>query len=426
MGEIITKEGLKMLTFHTHKGQIINLFNQPNCQVNRDGFVNYGRDNKYPTFLTNLIANSPTHNACISVKNSLVISDGLSWDNSNKEMTDWIIKNQFQEIFKNLVWDFIMFNGFSLEVCWSAGRNFIDTIQHMDYANIRSEPYNANEIIDYYYFCKDWPQYKKIGYDKIRAFNLDWKTEPNQLFNYHTKNPFTSYYGSPSYIGGIDSIITEGEINNFHLSNIRSGFFPSVLINHKYCPSQDEIDKIEAQIRNSFGGSSNGGSIVQLFPQNSEMSPEITILTPNQNDKLFDLLDMRVISSVLLSNDGMSRILLGVATEGKLGGDQKELITAYKIFYSKYTKNIQNILLREVNKIMMINFNDVVRIVNSVYVNEEPSDLVLKQVLSNDEYLIYYRKKLNLNTDQEVLDLLKPQLLPASDFVTASQNNKPA
>ena len=64
------------------------------------------------------------------------------------------------------------------------------------------------------------------------------------------------------------------EIAQFHLSNIKSGMFPSLAVNFANgIPSFEERKTIERQINSKFGGSGNAGKILITFNDGKDTAP---------------------------------------------------------------------------------------------------------------------------------------------------------
>jgi allantoicase len=84
------------------------------------------------------------------------------------------------------------------------------------------------------------------------------------------------------------------EIAQFHLSNIKSGMFPSMAINMANgIPTREERRTIERQINAKFGGSGNAGKILLTFNDGKDTAPEIVPINANDNSEELSILITR-------------------------------------------------------------------------------------------------------------------------------------
>ena len=72
------------------------------------------------------------------------------------------------------------------------------------------------------------------------------------------------YYFSPvDYQGSLQYAELEEEVSNYHLSNIKNGLAPSMLINfNNGVPNEEERELIERRIYEKYSGSSNAGKFM--------------------------------------------------------------------------------------------------------------------------------------------------------------------
>jgi hypothetical protein len=137
------------------------------------------------------------------------------------------------------------------------------------------------------------------------------------------------------------------EIAQFHLSNIKSGMFPSMAINMANgIPTRDERRTIERQINAKFGGSGNAGKILLTFNDGKDTSPEIVPINANDNSDSYQFLSTETTRKVLTGHRVTSPLLFGVKGDGSgFGNNADELRDSYSLFNNTVIKPFQNTLL---------------------------------------------------------------------------------
>ena len=137
------------------------------------------------------------------------------------------------------------------------------------------------------------------------------------------------------------------EIAQFHLSNIKSGMFPSLAVNFANgIPSFEERKTIERQINSKFGGSGNAGKILITFNDGKDTAPEIVPISSNDNADSYQFLSTETTRKVLTGHRVTSPLLFGVKGDGGgFGNNADELRDSYSLFNNTVVKPFQNTLL---------------------------------------------------------------------------------
>ena len=142
---------------------------------------------------------------------------------------------------------------------------------------------------------------------------------------------------------------------------------------------------IERQITQKFSGASNAGKFVLTFTEDGQEKPEIVPIQVSNADKQYTVLNELCIQNIMIGHRVTSPMLLGVKTEGQLGG-RNELIQAYEMYMNTVVKPYQNIILRTFKRLLAV--NDIVipfHIQNVSPINSLFGSDVLKDVLTQDE-----------------------------------------
>lgn len=324
-------------------------------------WVKYGEDNLYSRKLQDLMNRSALHNAIISSKVDNSCGQGLTYTKKKDSKTDNFIENPnpdetLDNIFHKLAYDYILYGGYYINVILSKDRKSIAELYHIPFDKIRLGKQDDRGNIVTFYYSKDWANYRKSENIPIivPAYNKTSK-EPSQIIYVKEYRPGCEYYPLPSYVGALSYIETGVEISNFHLSHIKNGMTPNVMISfNNGTPTDEERKVIERQISNKYVGTDNAGKFIITFSDDKDKAPLIQTLTPAQLDKQFLQLEATVLQNILSGHKIISPMLVGIKTEGQLGG-ATELDNAFTLYQNSVIKPIQDNILKTINKIGSVN-----------------------------------------------------------------------
>ena len=122
--------------------------------ASREGFVNYGADNLFPQYLVDLFHSSATHNALSTTIAMMIFGEGFDASSLEGRLAfdQWNLNDELRKA----CLDFKIQGGFALEINWSLDRTTIANVSHLPFENIRSGFVNEDEIVETYYYSKDW------------------------------------------------------------------------------------------------------------------------------------------------------------------------------------------------------------------------------------------------------------------------------
>ena len=238
-----------------------------------DDFVSYGRENNYPDFLIDLYQKSAVHNALCNSISTWIYGDGVASPEANNKAEAWAkFKMLFEQgVGKNTIQkcilDLKVHGGFYLSISYSLDRTTISEVNHMPFENMRVEQEIDGEPSQFYLYSKDWANYKRTGYEKIKSFDLKSKKEyPNQIACFKMYSVGQYYYPKPDYQGGINYIELDKNVSEFHLANIKNGLAPSFLLSfNNGIPSEEKRQAVKNSIENELSGSKNAGKFILSF-----------------------------------------------------------------------------------------------------------------------------------------------------------------
>jgi len=331
-------------------------------KVNKE-MVKAGEDNLFPQYLISLYNKSSIHAAAVNAITEAVVGGGLTaneeafLDKANKTGETW------NTIFSKVSLDFYLHGSFALEVIWSLDRSRIAEVYHIDFSTIRAREKNHRGHIPGYYIADEWKPFTRVDNEDIMylpVFNENTKQdEPSQIYVVRNYRPGQQYYPLPLYNGALKVISLDTEIDNFHVNNIKNGLAPSLAITTFMNGADDDVASVEAMLRANYGGSDNAGSLMYIDCDSPENAPRIEPIPQNGADSYYQEINDMTVQKILTAHRITSPMLLGIKTEGQLGG-RAEMIDAMQLLQHNVINPIQQDILKELEIIMSVNYPDIV------------------------------------------------------------------
>ena len=341
-------------------------YNLPSIsEQNNKDWIQFGDENLYPQYLLELYNGSSINNAIIKGVSSMIYGEGL--DATDREESDskkesWLalnglLHNSPKNTLKCLAFDLKLFGMCYVNTIWNRPRTKIIEFRHIPAQYMRSGKQDAYGKINEYYYSADWTNTRKNKPRHYKAFDLKNRKDANQVLCIKDYSPGSHYYATPDYQGSTSYIQLDMEIAQFHLSNIKSGMFPSMAINMANgIPTREERRTIERQINAKFGGSGNAGKILLTFNDGKETAPEIVPINANDNSDSYQFLSTETTRKVLTGHRVTSPLLFGVKGDGSgFGNNADELRDSYSLYNNTVIKPFQNTLLEGLEPIFHAN-----------------------------------------------------------------------
>lgn len=321
--------------------------------------VYYGEGNEFPQYIIELFNKSSINGTAIIAKRDGIIGDGLTAEDesileyANKEGESW------NDIFKKVALDRALFGGFALEVIWSNDRTKIAEVYHVDFSYLRAHKMNERGIVPGYYISSEFQNRGRLRINPddltyIPRFNKLDRTSPSQIIYTGGYRPGMRYYPLPDYHAGLNIIALDSEIDNFHKNNIKNGLAPSLSITTFTNADNEERGIIEQQLRDAYAGSDNAGSLIYMDVANKEEAPIITPIPQNGADGYYTTVNDMVVQKILTAHRITSPMILGIKTEGQLGG-RTEMLEAYTHFQKTVIEPMQSDILSVFEDIFKVN-----------------------------------------------------------------------
>lgn len=358
-------------------------------------WVRYGSDNLYPEFLQMLANRSSLHGAIVRSKVDYAFGKGIDGsDVNNASLSKHFIshpngEDSLDEIYRRLIYDYVLYGAFAINVIWSDDHTEIAQIYHTDIAKLRSGYADEMGKVNSYYYSNQWLKGGAQEVAEIPAFDTATR-DGSQILYVKDYSPSSRYYALPSYVGALNSIATDCEITNFHLSHLKNGMSPSKMITFtEGTPTDEEEKAIMEQIENLYTGSDNSGKFMLSFVNSPENAPKVDTLGADNLGDQFIQLEASVLQQILSGHRVTSPLLVGIRTENNgLGSNTDEIYTAYTLFYNTVIKPIQDKVIGVLNDLLKYTHKyngGVLKATSNTPVEFTWSENILMQIMTKDE-----------------------------------------
>tara|TARA_R110000737_G_scaffold339182_1_gene360865 strand:+ start:4729 stop:5934 length:1206 start_codon:yes stop_codon:yes gene_type:complete len=321
--------------------------------------VYYGQQNDFPSSIIELYNKSSINATCVNAIRDGIVGGGLTTQNeevlniANRDGESW------NDVFKKVALDRSLFGGFALEVIWSKDRTKVTDVYHIDFSYLRAHRMNERGIIPGYYVSSEFQNKGRLRVKDddvafLPRFNKLDRAIPSQIYYFNPYRPGLKYYPLPDYVAGLHIIGLDAEIDNFHMNNIKNGLAPSLSITTFTDADNEERETIERQLRAAYAGSDNAGSLIYMDVANKDEAPIITPIPQNGADGYYTTVNDMVVQKILTSHRIVSPMLLGIKTEGQLGG-RTEMLESQALFLKNVIEPKQSDILTVFEEIFSIN-----------------------------------------------------------------------
>ena len=327
---------------------------------NRGGYIDFGKDNLYPTYLMSLVNRSPLHNAIVNLKASMIGRNGFISANWNPETINFINNTtnelDLEEILAKISLDYVIFGGFCLNIRWSKDRSKIAEINYISPLDVRIAIPATNIEPESYYISSDWVNVRNNTPVLYPAFSTINRAEASQILYYKEHRGSNNFYPVPEYLAGINLMETNYQINEWHLHNIIQQFSPSMHINFNYVPTSDEErDEIVRRLKMEYEGAKKAGNVIISFTEDPTKKPTIEPINLNDSDQKFIELKKDVLDGVISAHGLTDKKLLGLEISGELGGHKNELLESLSVFQAMYVSAKQRSIEKVINMLGRVN-----------------------------------------------------------------------
>jgi hypothetical protein len=298
-------------------------------------YVRFGDDNLLPQHILKLLEKSSTHLACIETK--IQYAQGNAIINNSD-----IISN---EDIEKIVYDYIIFGGFALQVVKNKRGTKINKIYHIDFTKIRSGYMNEEDSVTEYFYNPNWE--RSTSYEIIPAY--DGK-EPNSIFYYKPYRAGVDYYPYPSYLPAARYIELEELLATYYNATLKNGASPSLIAVFPGVNDPEVIAAIQSEFKKNFQGANNAGKVIKLFTGSNDQVPTFTPVELKSNDKLYQELVDIVNEKIIQANRISSKTIVGLDKSMGLSSNADEIAMSDNIFQTRVINPIQKDIVNSLAK----------------------------------------------------------------------------
>jgi len=342
-----------------------------NKYYTQNGIVRFGNDNLYPQLLNQMYFTSGIHGACIDFIVNAAIGGGYSYEVEPKDGREKVQLKTFEKINKikkmvrSITRDYVIHNRVNIIV--SKGGKMCK-FKRLDPSTIRN-----SADLKKFIWNSDWSrgQVESKPYERY-----EYGTTSNEsLYVYQDESPGQDIYPIPAYNSILNWAFNDGEQAYFHKSNIQNSIFPSLVIRRpKTFSSDDELERFKKSI-SSKTGAKDGGRVLVLTGSGIDDTPQVTPISANNNDKLFEGTAKELKENISIAHK-INPAIMGIKVAGSLGNAQ-ELAMSYAIFEKNVIMPLREIIEEIFNDLLLA-----AGIENDFKINEYQ---IINQVVKNEE-----------------------------------------
>jgi len=332
--------------------------------TNARGYINWGTDNLYPEIIKDLMNRATIHSSIVKGKAEMISLGGFKKDVSAE--TQVMLRNFFagktlDEVLIKATYDFEMYNSFALRIVWNTDKTRISLIDYMDISKLRytTEGLNGTQFIPCKVEYKDiWNKYVVDKNKKIYPlFSETERSEDEYIYIFNGLSDGSSVYSKASYQAGLEYIMIEADIANFHLNGLKFGFFPNLHINISDAnPSNgEELQELVDGYKKQFQGTAGSRQIITFSDGNNTNPTTITPLSIDFSDDKFINLSKQVRENIFSSHRITCGELFGVKEPNGLNFTKDQILESYRLFQTTYINPRKSVMEKSFNIFTKIN-----------------------------------------------------------------------
>ena len=320
-------------------------------------WILWGQDNLYPDYLLDLYRNVATLRTIINGNVDFIAGDDITIEPISESLAPNVmntrgdtIRDQVRDIAK----DDEIYGGYALQVIRGLSGVPVETY-YLDARHVRT-----NKECDVFFYCEDWARRgskKVITYPAfIPGLEKDWSTMDENARNraassiVYVKNVHTQVYPAPLYAAAVKSCEIERCIDEFHLTSISNGFFPSGIINfNNGQPNDQQKKEIERNVNEKFAGPANAGRLLLSWNKNKDSATTFDFPDVKDFGEKFKTLADRSRQQIFVSFRAIPA-LFGLMTEST-GFNTQEFEQSFKLYARTQIRPVQRQIVETYERI---------------------------------------------------------------------------
>ncbi len=316
----------------------------------RNSWIPFGDDNLFPQQLSDLSRSASTHRAILNTKTTFTLGEGFH--TLDEKLDEYIMDvnangESLDDVMRKVMSDY-----------WTHGNAFLEIVKGEGYLNIYHQDATTARVHKgrtKILFHPDWENVRKTE-EKIKSVNL---------YPFFNKAPKTGieravihfsdyestyyYYGLPDYVAALDHIKIANQIGKYNLTRFKNGFMPSAIIELGADMSEDEAQQFIDEARDKLTGETNNSKILFIAKNGDESASNVQVISDDSDGSFMEL--QTITNDNIISAHRWNPALSGIQVAGSLGNNQ-QILTIYDIVMSTVIREPQQMMIRELKKIL--------------------------------------------------------------------------
>ena len=308
----------------------------------RKGWVGYGPNNDYPTFLIDLYESAPVHGSLATSIVEMISGEGF-------EPNPLVEQYGLNDCLGDISYDLKIQGGFYLEIIMTMDGSAPAKIYHLPFENCRigfAENEDGLQVFNGIWYSKDWTRINKKAYaPRFIPKAQQGSDAPRQSFVHFGKLTKSRAYPKPDYEKSLTWIQVEKQIGIYHMNNLMNGLFPAFMV-HLMNGQKDpeEAQQIKRDFEKQLGAE-NAGGFMMTFNESESAAPKVDLFPLSDADKQYEFLSRESTSKVMIGHRVTSPLLFGIRGEGGgLGSNKDEMLMGFKLFSSQVIQPFQRFI----------------------------------------------------------------------------------
>lgn len=315
----------------------------------RNAWIPFGDDNLFPQHLSELSRAAATHRAILNTKTTFTIGEGFH--TLNEALNEYIKDvnadgDSLDDVMRKVINDYWTFGNAYLEIV--IGEGYVN-LYHHDSTTARMDK-DKKKIL----FHPDWADVRRTE-DKITScdiypvFKKYRKGVKRSVLHFCDYESTFYYYGLPDYVAALDHIKIASQIGKYNLTRFKNGFMPSAIIELGADMSEEEAQIFINEAREKLTGENNNSKILFIAKNGDESASNVKIINDTSDGSFMEL--QTITNDNIISSHRWNPALSGIQVAGSLGNNQ-QILTIYDIVMSTVIREPQQMVLRELKKIL--------------------------------------------------------------------------
>jgi hypothetical protein len=394
--------------------------NDDNLEDKTLKIIKWGRNNLMPNFLNHLFYSSAYQSGIIRGKIHYITGSGWTPKTGTEDEINAVFGSwNCQDFLEMLTKDYELYNGFAVRVTQAVDGERM--LEHVDFDMLRADINGGG-----WWYSDDWSKDRQTEQETGLKLYPNYTPESPQFESIYvyiekpknksikkSKKDAHNVYPEPVYAGCMKSLMTDVEIQSFHLYNIINGMKVAGVLNFANGEPPNK-SQFEQAVQDALTPTENSGGVLINYSNGDDRKPSWIPLNNEDLDKRYLTLETSVVQNIMTGHGVTSPLLFGIKTTGQMGGTT-EMNDSYQIFVRTYVSARQTTIESHVNYLLPnfeIQINEPKPLISEVEVEVKPTPEQMKMS----------RIKLEKEAEDRILLSLLKCGRNKSDFKTLSKN----